>query len=580
MLGILPWMIMTAIVFPRLWFAAQDLRMIEVSPLGRDEGWYGGTLWGGWQTGAPIFFSTYGFLYNNIFWIIAKLFSFILSITEQTTIILSRGINLAAYLSLGIIPLYWLIRKRGFLFALLYSLLLFLFSKDNDLIIRATSIQADLLNFMTILLSFFIILQLANKFTVKTLVTASFMAGVVMAVKFFGFMLMPFILFTLILIKLNRQERTNLVANIKKIFERLTLVIICILTLIILFEVILPTRSIYGDIIKIPQLFFPQFFIGLLLLLRMTLGILSLLKSTSKFNFLLSATTLSILVFILSFTLFSSKSLFRINFLNFLVPQIYQQQYFYSALNDKLNIIFNEGLGILLSTIFIFSSVYFILKLLFDKTTLDKEYIISLIWSWFMIFFFLLLTRGFAIRYLYILYPAIVFVAVYSIVNLYKFLPRAKLIMPVFIGLIFLRSLQIIQTQVNINRTQFSCLECIPGIQVGRWLDKNFPDSQTKIMQEISVYVPQRFQDPRFFSWGDPYPYFSANNPDVIFLTGSHVRNVFGLKDNSIDFMYRVEAMKPKKFLLDLYIHKLPYRQVALFGSIQDDNDIIVFIKD
>lgn len=584
-LGILPWIIMTFVVFPRLWFAADNLRMIEVSPLGRDEGFLGGTLWGGWKTGAPIFFSIYGFFYSNIFWVFAKISSFVLPVTEQLTIVFSRGISLVSYISLGLLSYFWLRQKQGVLFAVIYSLLLFLVSKDNDFIIRTTSIQTDLLNFVTILLSFFAILHLADKFTVKRLLLVSFFLGMMMAVKFSAFLLLPFLLLALFMVMLNRRISPHKAINtINIIFKKTIFFVWTAICIVIVGEAILPTRSIDGEIlglVKTYQLYFFQFFIVSIIYLKLASFISRLVqKCSGSITFIWSSLTLSIFISTFTFALFSSKSLFKLDFLTYFFYHQSQQLYFHSLFSEKIDIIFNQGLGLFLFSLFLGGSVYSLFKL--------RQLIIPLVWSWSMIFFFIFVSKGFDIRYIYIFYPPVIYIATVAVIDLYSSISNQKRInkhisnglLAIFIGVLLIRSYQIIVTQLDIRSRQYTCLECISGVQAGRWLDKNFPDNKTKILQETSVYIPSRFPNLIFFPWGDPYPPFNAQDPDVIFLSGIHIRTVLSLENNDIDLFYRVAASKYKKFLSDLYDHKLPYHKAAVFGSEKDGNDIIVFVRD
>lgn len=367
-------------------------------------------------------------------------------------------------------------------------------------------------------------------------------------------------------------------------------------------EIIFPTRSFTEEIIgisKINHLYIFQLFLVSIVCVIITTLILKLFqfcasqKSTrdwfKKITFIWSTVILSFLIFSLSFALLSSKSLFRFNFIKDLLLHGSQQPYFHSVVSGKVNTIFKEGLGILLSILFLLGSFTIFLKLIAGRSLSNKKYLyIPLLWSLLILFFFIFIVKGFELRHIYLLYPAAIYIAADLVVDIFRFINKHQLLdrklsnsfSVIFILIILVMSAKIIKLQASITKTQYSCLECLPGVKAGRWLDRNFPINQTKIIQETSVYIPERFSDPRFFPWGDPYPPYKSYNPDIIFLKGAHVRNVFSLKENDTELTYRVVAAKPKRFLSDLYFHRLPYRKSIIFGSEKDGNDIIAFIKD
>lgn len=597
-LGVIPWVVMAFIVFPRIWFSSENLRMLEVAPIGRDEGFLGATMWGGWRTGAPIFFSIYGYLYSNIFWVTAKILSFAVPITEHAAIIILRSINLLSYILVGAITFGVTRKQFGAILALIFSWTLFLVSKDHDLINRTYAIQTDVFNFLSIIISFFAILRLTSGVSVKKVSVAAFCMGTMMAVKYSGFMLLPFFalaIFLSIAPSTSGKEFIAIELMVKKVLK----IALSTILLIILSEIFFPTRIENGTFLGI--LHFEKLFLFKIAFSVIGVTIISLFinqickkiynKTLSmaprKILVTIPMVSVGLLVFSLAFAALTSKSVFRMEFLTFLKYHMSQQQFFHSAFAEKIDIIFRQGLGFGLSLAWIIASIYFLLRIGIEfPRKLKSSIIVTLSWGWIGLIYFLFLTKGFDIRYVYLLYPPIIFLVSTFISRVIDMIPKRwsgiplkTITMLVIFSSIFTKAARIIINEQKYNTAFFTCLECVPGIQAGRWLEKNFP-SDMKILQETSVYVPNTFADTKFFPWGDPYPFYKDFDPDIIFLTGQHVRYLDGLRQDDIDLYYRIKAIKTKTFITDLTKHKLKYRKVNNFIGFAQNEDIMVFIKE
>lgn len=603
-ISILPWITLTYILYPRLWFAAANLRMIEVASLGRDEGWLGGTVWGGWQTGAPIFSSTYGYAYNNIIWVILRFSAFFVPINQQIVLIVSRGINLAAFFIIGLVSFFFIKKSFGLLQSIIYTFLLFYLLNYPDLILRTTSIQPDIINLLAILTTFYLLLDLTTKFSLKKLILASVAAGIVMAIKFSGFLLLPFILLSLILTSFTHSH--YLLKYIKLIIFKLKRIFFAssfIFIISLVEESLIPTYSLNGrffGLLRFPFLFVLQTQLTYILILAIALLSLKFIIFRfqmrniwfRRFTFIFAMLSISTIIFYLAFLMFSSKSLFRNELIGNLL--IINSGFVdnYSSFSSKIALTI-DSLGIFLSVAFLAFTIYIITKLLIAPkrsqfVKLHTLYIISIVWELSFLTFLVFFIPKFESRFLYFLYPALLFIASKLTIELYKFLSdnilhKNKLAVNGLLALIILCllfiSFQKIKNQILISQKDYSCLYCLPGVKTGLWLDKNYKNNNLRIIQETSVYIPERFSYSRFFPWGDPYPVINKYQPDIIFIRGIHMRYALALPDDSIDNYYRVKAIRTKKFLLDLTHHRLKYKMAGAFGNPLNDNDILAYTR-
>lgn len=499
-LGLTPWIIMGIFLLPRITFGSENLRILEAMPIGRDQAHVAGVMWGGWKTGAPMFYSTYGYLYYNISWWILKIISLFIPITEQLIIIVLRSLSLFSFLGIGFFSYFWVRKRLSVVYALFYSLLFLALFQNNDFILRTTVVQPDMINMFAIIIAFFTSVDLALIYNRNRIIYSAISVGAVMSIKYIGFIFLPIIVFIIYLHK-----------------KRLKVII----------------------------------------------------RSTALYFF----------IFLLTFGVFSSHSLYQFEFVKKLLLVENAFIHYKGGPLMWLKFIYYDVLGMLLSFLFIIGIIFgFFKNIRIPKIKINCYRIIGLIWAWYSILFLLIFSQSVVHRYIYPALPAIILVITFAMINIAAFWNKKVLFISIVLITLLLNSVNLSIKEYFNSKNNYSCLECMPGIQVGRWLDKNIK-TETKILWDEYEYIPYKFSNNLLLPSGDPKLHYKKFVPDIIIIQGSYIRYIHSLDNEDYDEIYYEKAKVVKKFYEELVQNRLPYQQIAVFGSEGTNNDILIFEK-
>ena len=499
-LGLTPWIIMGIFLLPRITFGSENLRILEAMPIGRDQAHVAGVMWGGWKTGAPMFYSTYGYLYYNISWWVLRIISLFIPITEQLIIIVLRSLNLFSFLGIGFFSYFWVRKRLSVVYALFYSLLFFALFQNNDFILRTTVVQPDMINMFAIVIAFFTALDLALNYSRKQLIISAITLGVIMSIKYVGFIFLPLIVFIIYLHK-----------------RRLKVII--------------------------------------------------------------RLTTLYFFIFLLTFGILSSHSLFRLEFVKSLLFVKNAFLHYNGGPLIWLKFIWYDTLGLLFTILFIAENIFFLSQYFrIPKKKLNTYQLFSIIWTWFVIIFLLIFTKSVTHRYFYPTLPAIIFVITFAVINIISIFRKKMIFISLILFILLLNSAYLIKREYLNTANNYSCLECNSGIQVGRWLEKNI-NIDAKILWDEYEYIPYKFQNNLLLPSGNPKLHYKKFVPDIIIIQGSYIRYINSLDNEDYDEIYYEKAKVVKKFYEELIQNRLPYQQIAIFGNEKTNNDILIFEK-
>lgn len=504
---------MSIVLVPRLFFGSQDLRTLEVIPLGRDQAHVASVFWGGWKTGGPFFNSTYGYVYFNVCWVFLKIISLFTVPTEFLAIVVTRLVSLLSFIFLGVLSYVCIRRLFDIFTAITFSYLLFFITKDIDFIWRTTASQTDMLNLLVGAIVFFMCLNLAIKFTRKNFYLLSISLGVLMGIKYVSIVLFPSIFLVIFLHCIDYIKKymgSNKYKTFVKVFTKKVVVMFLLYFAAFTF---VSSRSLYQLSLinsyniqsSIYAMYKPSLPLWLKYLQETPIGPITFLL------FLIGSITIVYVRPIKRVWLVTlAYSWIYILFLSVFVGWT-QTRFIYPALPAL----------ILVATIPLY--------IIWDKVNKDTRNSITPV----VFAFFLMLA-------------------------------------------LCLNAVALIQRERRTTEEEYKCLKCLPSIQAGLWIEKNI-SLKSKIMQDSYIYVPSKFKNVMLVPSGDPLEYFKLYNPDVLLVKGQYLRLLFSKNDDEYDEEYYIKAKIPKKFYTDLLSGNLDLQLVKTIGNRKLNNEILIF---
>jgi 4-amino-4-deoxy-L-arabinose transferase-like glycosyltransferase len=591
LIAVLPWFIMAIVMFPRLDFGATDLRIIEAVFGGRDQAYIAGTMWRAWERGLPIYGSLYGDLYFNIAWLLLWIGSLFTTVTQHTVIFMLRSISLVSYLAIGVISYIWFRRFSGIIGAFIYSTLFFLLSANSDFIFRTTACQPDMLNLTFCVLTFFACLELSNNLNRRWLYIASISAGLVMAVKYSGILFLPLIGMVLLVhsttekFELIDKHSKNTETVLKWLFIALVIGLVCLEGA----AIVLLQKGYHLKWLPIPtnwpRLTGIFMYIGIVVTLFIMLKLASRMKMR-KINYItrgvfwFEAMTLVILLFFLAFGLSSPGSFLGLRFVSNLTQHSNVISSSAGTILLWVRFIYFDALGPFLSILVCAGSFIVALKVYRNRSkTLTNYDVIALIWLIVVVCFIMIYVGKVRERFLFPVFPAAVFFSTIPVLKIVDALRNQtlKVIGVVSIILVLLLSAGgLISVEAQRTKNDFSDIDSMPSVQVGKWLLKSNFKKDVNIFLDAGAYIPYKFKNIRLLSVGNPYKQVESFDPDIVILNNKFIRHFAELKNEDFDEIYRSEAGVTKRFYADLLESRLPFKKVAVFSGGDDMSGFVV----
>ena len=598
LLSVHPWVIMSLMMLNRIGFGTSNFRLFFASG-GIDQVYVANHMYSPLSMGVPIFSSMYGSLYYYIALIPIMVISIFTPITEHIIAVVLQTESFICFISFGILSFILVKRKFGLLNGIFYSLFFFLLSNYNDFIHRATIVQPDMLNLLTSLFAFTSCIYLIDKITLKNLFYVAISTGLVMSVKHSGFLFLTLIALILLThaIRDKSKELIRIIEFLEKTLIKLHYIIISIVILISISLKFLLVRGFLKEKwLPIPQnwnlINSILIFIGLFIISFIVIKLIKIIRSRYKkeiFNrciFFYESLLLCIILFFMTFGVTSPGSFVRrLNFIKGLTTYYTDFNTVTGSILEWINLILNSALGMFLSVMLIIGICIVIWKVLFKKNYIKfKIHFITIIWLLPLLLLIFVNVGMVRARYLYPLYPAIMLIAVIPISICKDFIYKhSKIIGLVFLIILFsfleTRNINNIIWETKKTKANYSCINDLPGVQVGQWINDNCCKN-TRIFQDEGAYIPQKFENIVNLSWGDPYIQLEKFDPDIVIINIKLMRFFNSLSDDIVPNIYLIPAGISKKFYKDLLDHKLQFSIIREFYDRNKKNGFIILSKD
>lgn len=586
---------MAVLFLPRLSYVAENQRILQIAPLGTDESWGATTIHEAVIKGKPLFWNVYPDAYFLTNWMPLMILKQFRSVSITDTIVVSRTVSLACYVLVGVVVFLGMKRYWGAWNATLACLLTFTFSQGQDLVLRATACQPDLMNLLVFTVAFFGGLELVRTPSWGSVFYCGAIAGLAMGVKFSGFLLLP-VFGGIILLQTVGMDIDALQVQVQKVIKANTAVLMAVLSGLLVLSLVAWMAAGHGSTLgwlPTPASLSPK--VGLAAYIASVLMLLALvnLRSESVYwhsriwgprlawggqNILLLAT-----VFAVVFFLAAPNTWFHLRFID---------EILYHTGNTGKGAAGGRGWGVfhigeVVSPLFLVLTlvgasvaIYCWWSRLWKQPAADE--VLALLWAVVTIGVLFITVSKTRERYLYPALPCMFFFSWYAIkwlldiADKYSITRNARHV--VLVCCLVGASGQIFAREIRNNRTVFAEVARKTGFVLGDWLRANMPKG-ARIMTQGGVYVPLEFENVAGLSGGNPYDLVKNFNPEIVIIEKQRVARVIASSDSGFDEVLIVPAKLARRFYYDMINGKLGFQQAVELNHVGCDETFVVYRK-
>lgn len=581
------WIVLIALLAPRLFYGSDNLRALEAVAAGRDEAYVAGSAWGIWLHGPFTLSSAYGDLYYFLGWLALRVFAVFRQPSEHVAIVVLRSISLFSYVAFGAGMYFWVKRLAGPVAAAVALLLAASLTSSGDFAMRATACQPDMLNLALSALALVLIVQSLRKPTLKSAAAVGAAVGAVMAVKLSAVFVA--LLAGAALLVWSVAESADGIAQSRSASRRAALRLVAVLFAGSLFIAIavalLSTRGHGLGRLPIPPSWPRTLGTAVYPLVLAAVFVIVYLVDRAagaggswraRLAVFLERLVLMGCVAAIAFAILSPNAVIGLRFLGDLGGQSGTITSGGGGLVEWARVLTGGALLWLLPLSAVLAA--FVVTGCVKRTSrrLDRDrltLLIVLVWQAVALVTMVVLVSKARERFLYPLLPAFVLTAGLGVTALVSAIARwwrAKRLVSqlavaavVCVSVLLPVGLAVAAVEAQ-NERDYSDFARQPGYQVGLWLDDRFP-ADTSIMQNAGAYIPQRYADVAFLPGGDPAASLAGAKPDTMVVNLVFVTYADSMPRHEIDTVQGVEAGIVQDFYHGLLSGELGYTIVKGF---------------